>query len=229
MVGGEESRDTTLDAVVRVGACSGVFVTPTALLTSAHCVEATPKSAASADREYAIETCTAHPDGITAAHDLAVCRVTSPASSFFKMNLNPAEKAATSATLAGFGQPRALAREPPRLRSIDVEVTHDGSAFIAGTSARTACRGDSGGPVLRGAPGAYEVVGLIRGPTGAICASPTEWTPLFANSLWLTSTLEPRARAANGAERSVSASLVLPLVVIVATLAWLIRQRLRTR
>jgi hypothetical protein len=99
-------------------------------------------------------------------------------------------------TLAGFGQSAAMAREPPTLRAVDTTVVAVGEGIVAsGSAMTTACRGDSGGPMLIHRDGARYVVGIIYGATAAICGSPAQVVPIGPEREWLATALARESKS----------------------------------
>jgi hypothetical protein len=128
--------------------------------------------------------------------------------------------------LAGFGASYALSREPPALRMVAASVVAvDESCVKVGSVAATACRGDSGGPMLvdRGG-GKFRVAGVIHGPQGVICGSPTEVTALREGSADLAWLRSHRNEVRNGW----LVALLLGSVLVVVALLFVVR-RLRPR
>jgi hypothetical protein len=88
--------------------------------------------------------------------------------------------------LAGFGLSGPLAREAARLRVVNTTVVRAAPDSIeAGSATATACRGDSGGPVLVERGGVVRVAGVMHGTDGVICGSAVEVTPVRAHRAWL--------------------------------------------
>jgi hypothetical protein len=109
----------------------------------------------------------------------------------------------TAVTLAGFGQSSTFAKEPATLRMVDTTVVGIGEGFLAsGSATATACRGDSGGPMLVDRGGVAHVAGIIEGATAAICGSPTQVVPTAPDRDWLEARLARDSRPAfSGAQR----------------------------
>jgi hypothetical protein len=94
----------------------------------------------------------------------------------------------TEVRLVGFGRSAAFANDSGALRVVESIVTrNDNDGVDVGTSQRTACPGDSGGPVLVHSEGHWRVVALLRGAAGAICASPSQTVGLHQEIDWLRS------------------------------------------
>ena len=188
MIGGIEASSTAYEAVVRVGHCSGVLVSEVVVLTSAHCVDEPIERVVVGGEVLAVDWCRKHPayDPSRPDHDLAVCRLATRAH-VPPMGLagNEALVSSQRVTMIGFGQTAVLAHGPTDRRAVSTTVVRvRGDVLELGDAEHTACRGDSGGPVLvthdRG-PG--RVVGLVQGPVEEICRSSTQAAlvdPLFA-------------------------------------------------
>jgi hypothetical protein len=85
-----------------------------------------------------------------------------------------------------------------------VVVTADGERRAA-VSGAGACRGDSGGPILRGGPGGYELVGIVSWSSGALleqrstaCGGLTAVTPVAEHASWIASRSADLARMQPG-------------------------------
>ncbi len=88
--------------------------------------------------------------------------------------------------VGGFGATAPFARGPAVLRVVDtVVVRAEEGRLDVGTVDRTACWGDSGGPVLVVREGSLRVLGIVRGSAGAICASPASAVPIASVKSWL--------------------------------------------
>lgn len=174
-------------AIVRVGDCSGAVIARDLVLTAAHCVSPGIRAIDIDGIQLAVHGCEVHPSFRYAAarHDLAVCRLgQATAVTPLALDLrNPAELG-TDVTLFGFGATTPFGSRAASIRRVDTAITavRDGIVVI-GTAERTACTGDSGGPIVRRG----EVVGVVHGTTGRFCASPADVVPIIANREWLAS------------------------------------------
>ena len=187
MIGGIEASGDAYEAVVRVGHCSGVLVNETVVLTSAHCVDEPIDHVVVGGEVLSVIECRKHPayEPSRPDHDLAACRLGARA------NVRPMVLAEPSVltsservTMIGFGQTAALAHGPTGRRVVSTTVVRVGGNLLElGDEDHTACRGDSGGPVLvTRDDGPGRVVGLVQGPVAAICRSSTQAVlldPLF--------------------------------------------------
>lgn len=200
MVGGEQVDESLAASVVRVGNCSGTLIAPSAVLTAAHCVEADgsvevriPSSATTARVR-----CVVHPRYRSSepAHDLAVCRLDSPSSAtpIPLMADGPPVVLGASVNLVGYGLAAPFERGTGEVRSVDTRVGKvSNEGFLAGTVDRTACRGDSGGPMIVRDGATARVAGVIHGPSGAFCASPAIVVGVAGDLAWIANLTEPDA------------------------------------
>jgi len=166
-----------------------VLVRRDIVLTSAHCLAGPIDHVTIAGTATSVIKCERHPgyEPGRPAHDIGYCVLGDlPAVATLAMGLDWRPIVGAPVTLAGFGQSSALAREPPTLRMVDTTVVGIGDGFLAsGSPTATACRGDSGGPMLVNRDGALYVVGIIEGATAAICGSPTQVVPTGLDRDWL--------------------------------------------
>jgi secreted trypsin-like serine protease len=91
------------------------------------------------------------------------------------------------------------------------------SERLAATTGAGACRGDSGGPILAGGPGGYQLLGIVSWSSGALgtrvitaCGGLTAVTPVAEHLRWITDSaavlsryaqaapVQPRQRAVEG-------------------------------
>jgi hypothetical protein len=193
MIGGYPATSPTLSAVALVRDCSGVLVRPDRVVTCAHCLTPALEQVTVAGRPFRVRECKAYSGyrPLQAAHDIAVCSlaVAAPVKGI-ALDEGPAPKAGEEVTLAGYGLTDPLAHEPPELRAVDTAIVSvDAQSFELGSHDHTACLGDSGGPVLVERGGALRVLGVLHGPSGAICASPTRAVRLDVVRDWLVGEL----------------------------------------
>jgi secreted trypsin-like serine protease len=136
-----------------------------------------------------ITECHPHPryERDRAEHDIALCRLASPApvppipleESDGLLSIGPVQ-------MVGYGQTAALAHQRPERRVVSTSVSAVRNGTIeVGDAEHTACRGDSGGPVLASHDGSHRVTGIVHGPSGAICLSSTLAVPIAAHRDWL--------------------------------------------
>jgi secreted trypsin-like serine protease len=231
IVGGTPPRGTSLDAVVQVGDCSGVLVTADAVLTSAHCLEGRPTEVLTAHGSAKIASCRRH-DGyqpMRREHDIGLCRLSEPLTlSPLALDDGPDLPSGAPVSLAGFGLPEALSRDPPRLRVVQTSVVAAvPEGYDVGTAQATACRGDSGGPLLVARGAGLRVAGLVHGPAGAICASATEVVATGAHRAWLDEALmnEGRPPPSPAVYRVGAVGVALALALALALVASMRRSR----
>ncbi len=169
-------------------ACSGVLVTPTAVVTAAHCVEgkisrivaAQWKGDGTADPIDA-SSWVPHPgysytDG-RLLNDLGVVHLRSPLSNP-TMPVLTSQRLSTgqSAYISGWGRPSYELS----VGLVRVDYVEDSRAgFVFDEKLSNTCMGDSGGPMYRVINGRAGVVGVTSGGTSANCAV-GEWS-VFTN------------------------------------------------
>lgn len=231
MIGARLAAPDEYDFVVPFGACTAVVVEPRVLLTSAHCVPLHPSNVVVAGASYDIEQCEADPDhhGAEALHDVGFCILKQATALSDLPQLDAtAPIVGQPAALVGFGETGPLTHDSPTSHIAETTVTatrHD--YFEAGTSTQTACRGDSGGGVFRRGSSGMRLLGLIHGPSGAICASSAVITRIQDSAGWL------ERRGALQRDSTTKAPVVVVLLLSVG-LAWIatrgfVRLRLRDR
>jgi secreted trypsin-like serine protease len=175
-------------AVVQIGPCSGTLVAADGVLTSAHCLNGPIEHVVVDGKLVRVATCEQHGSyrpGLP-AHDLGYCRLSEAVPGALSIDDGPAPGIGAPVSLAGFGLSSAMSREKPSLRAIASSVVRAQEGWLeVGSATATACRGDSGGPMLVERDGRFRVAGVIHGARGAICASPTEVVPVSAHRGWL--------------------------------------------
>ena len=178
MVGGTIAAPGELQAVLSLGDCSAILVEPDVVLTSAHCIQRPIQSVSVAKRDIRVSHCEAHPGyrPLGLQHDVGYCKLAS-ATSAPTIGIGDGSHLAVgqAVTLAGYGASAAFAHDAGMLRVVETSAVRvlDGGVEV-GAADRTACWGDSGGPVLVRDESGLRVVGIIHGVSGAICASPAE-------------------------------------------------------
>lgn len=175
-------------AVVQLDHCSGTLIAADGVLTSAHCLNGPIDHVVIAGKVVRTAKCEQHGayrPGLP-AHDIGYCRLAEASSGALPIDDGPAPEIGTSVSLAGFGLSSAMSRDKPSLRAIATSVVGAQQGWMeVGSATATACRGDSGGPMLVERDGRFRVAGVIHGGRGEICASPTEVVPVSANRDWL--------------------------------------------
>jgi hypothetical protein len=175
-------------AVVRVGGCSGVLVAADGVLTSAHCLNGPIDHVVVDGKTVPVAGCEqsgGYRPGLP-EHDLGYCRLSQALPGALAIDDGPPPEVGASISLAGYGLPSAMSRDKPTLRLIATSVVGvKAGRMEVGSSTATACRGDSGGPLLVERNGTVRVAGVIQGAQGAVCASPTEVVPVGADRGWL--------------------------------------------
>lgn len=194
VVGGHVPSSSELEAVVRLGECSAVLVSRTVLVTSAHCIARQNGPVRVLDADVKLLTCTRHPGHVPgrAVDDIGFCTLEHPAPTA-GIPLDDGANPATGAPIliAGFGKTGPFEKNAGVLRVVETTVEHaDDSVIRVGTPERTACGGDSGGPVLvRRKDGTLAVAAITQGAAGAVCAGPADAVPVQHHQAWLESAL----------------------------------------
>jgi hypothetical protein len=200
--------------------CSGAVIAPDLVLTAAHCVdERASYRVVVVDRrfrQYAVRAVAAamHPAFVAGTTprtqpgvDLALIKLEqSLGPEFVPLDPRRAGRAARGepVAIAGFGveaeNRRASARVLRQTQVVSlgtlqvanrVDVVVDGKR-LARTPGAGACRGDSGGPIVRGGPGGYQLVGIVSWSSGAMasrqrtaCGGLTAVTPVADHASWI--------------------------------------------
>jgi hypothetical protein len=202
--------------------CSGAVIAPDLVLTAAHCVdESASYRVVVVDRAFRPRTVRAvaaamHPAFVRGTTprtqpgvDLALLKLERPLGGDF-VPLDPSYASRLGrgepVEIAGFGveaegrKTTARVLRQTQLVSLGtlqvanrVVVVADGER-LAQTPGAGACRGDSGGPILRGGPGGYQLVGIVSWSSGAMvsrqrtaCGGLTAVTPVAEHAGWITS------------------------------------------
>lgn len=155
IVGGEELDDETAAPTAMLGSCSATLLTPSLLVTAAHCLKDAPVEAhfGRALEPVSVERCQAHPEyGVTPGHDIAYCWLASslPYAPAHVISHCEAERLqeGTETLLVGYGYSDRMQRgaRAPRMVSVRVsELRAEGRELVVGSAERGACHGDSGG------------------------------------------------------------------------------------
>jgi hypothetical protein len=189
IVGGHSVPPPASVAIVRVGHCSGVLVQPSIVLSSGHCLLGQVDQVVVGGLSIPVAGCQTYPgyQPPAADHDIGFCRLAIPAPvAGIRVDDGPPLMVGAAVALAGYGLQHAFAHGTGALQFVDAQVTRaDADRIEVGDHDHTACRGDSGGPVLLDRHGALLVAGIIHGGAGAICASSTVAVPIQPHLAWL--------------------------------------------
>ncbi len=168
--------------------------------------------------------CTVHPQyrRLELPHDLAVCTLDrSTTTTPLALALDhETEGVGSSLVLAGYGSASPLRQGLGALGMVEVAAKRVGNdGLLAGDAEHTACWGDSGGPALVRAEGAWKIVGTIHGASGAMCASPTSVVLLIADDPWLEGVLPERVIPSRSMCPWIVGAIVVGAVLVLAV-AW---------
>lgn len=225
MVGGRPAVPSELSGVARIGDCSGVLVRDDVVLTNAHCLERPVDRVVFGETTALVRECASHPlyRSGQAIHDIAFCQLSE------RVPMTPlavddesmgAVARDTPVVIAGYGATSVFAHDSGVLRTVETTVVAlREQVVVVGTPLRTACHGDSGAPVLVDRHGRLHVSALIRGSSGAICASAADAVPISANLDWIAATALPPPG------RSIAGPVLAGLITAIALVATALRRR----
>jgi Trypsin len=200
--------------------CSGAVIAPDLVLTAAHCVDDSASYRVivvdRGFRQRAVRAVAAamHPAFVRGTTprtqpgvDLALIKLEQPLGrDFVPLDPRSASRAARGepVEIAGFGveaeNRKTTARVLRQTRVVNlgtlqvanrvmVVVDRERLARVPGAGA---CRGDSGGPIVRGGPGGYQLVGIVSWSSGAMasrqrtaCGGLTAVTPVAEHANWI--------------------------------------------
>jgi Trypsin len=200
--------------------CSGAVIAPDLVLTAAHCVDDSASyRVIVVDRGFRQRVVRAvaaamHPAFVRGTTprtqpgvDLALIKLEQPlGGDFVPLDPRSASRAARGepVEIAGFGVEAEGRKTTARVlrqtqvvtlgtlqvaNRVMVVVDRERLARVPGAGA---CRGDSGGPIVRGGPGGYQLVGIVSWSSGAMasrrataCGGLTAVTPVAEHASWI--------------------------------------------
>jgi V8-like Glu-specific endopeptidase len=222
IVGGHDGPSAIATAVGQVGHCSATLVRPTVVLTSGHCLDVPVDHVVVNGNDVAVTECERHPayQPGQVAHDVGYCRLATSVAGALPIDTAGDHPAGETVDLAGFGASSASAHEKPALRKVSTSIVRASEDYLeVGTATATACRGDSGGPVLVERSGSFGVAGVIEGAQGVICGSAARAVPLGPQMAWLRGPL-----ASDSDRRAEHAALTFGIVVLASACVLAIRK-----
>lgn len=213
--GGPQEAATLMVLNARGGVCTGIVLSPRAVLTAAHCADGKidlrlhwrdggepvliAPAAIALHPQYEAKAVSTRRRSI----DLALVRLSAPLPARFKparLVDGPLPRAGSPVTLAGYGVSReGEARTTGTYRSATlsaVEPYGPGRVLIwasdpngAGKAAAGACQGDSGGPLFSGDGGVVAVASWSTGPGKKQCGLLSQGVLVAPQRDWIDGTL----------------------------------------
>jgi secreted trypsin-like serine protease len=203
--------------------CSGAAISSELVLTAAHClmtggsVRVISLDRRFRNRTHAVAAVLPHPTFVPGTTprtqpgaDLALLRLATPLPADIQpLTLGSGLWQGETVTMAGFGLASETNKRTARTlrevtlvnagnyttaNTVKVAVDTENRGEILGAGA---CRGDSGGPVLRGPPGSRDLVGIVSWSSGPlssrvkmICGGFTAITPVSDHRAWIAEASE---------------------------------------
>lgn len=213
--GGPEAAATLMVLNARGGVCTGIVLSPRAILTAAHCADSRVDLRIhwrDGGEPVLIEPAaiTLHPEfdakAVSARRrsvDMALVRLSAPLPARFspaRLIDGPLPRAGSAVTLSGYGVSReGEARTTGTYRSAalsTVEPYGPGRILLwasdpkgAGKPASGACQGDSGGPIFSGDGGVVAVTSWSTGPGKKQCGLLSQGVLVSPQRGWIDRTL----------------------------------------
>jgi secreted trypsin-like serine protease len=217
IIGGELVFENDLSSLSTVGlsnGCTGTLIRTDVVMTAAHClarsqnIEIIFGLSFQAGKRVSVKSIRIHPGYNSTAgggttpdspatrpiHDIAIIKLSESApTGFLPVELASGQElvAGDQLFLAGFGQTKATNGTSGRLKQVDTVFNFYNSVALeivfGPTPGRSACRGDSGGPMYIEREGRLQVIGVTSRGFSALgpCSGNGNYTEVSAHKNWI--------------------------------------------